>query len=61
MNRITSPVTETQPTQQGHPALRAEKRLKRDVESMLRDMAFVLKMTQRVKAEILNTSETLAV
>src|SRR5262245_48007293 len=62
MNRITTQNTETQPEQQGHPGLRAEKRLRRDVESMLRDMAFVLKMTQRVKAEILNTaSETLAV
>jgi hypothetical protein len=65
MNRIISHLpTSPQNRTQGHPALRAERKLRLDVESMLRDMAFVLKMTQRVKAEILNensASEALAV
>jgi hypothetical protein len=64
MNRITSQLSQSQPRTQGHPALRAEKKLRLDVERMLRDMAFVLKMTQRVKAEILaerSSSESLAV
>ena len=64
MNRITSHLSQSQPRLQGHPALRAERKLRLDVEQMLRDMAFVLKMTQRVKAEILaenSSNETLAV
>ena len=64
MNRITSQMPNSQPQAQGHPALRAERRLERDVETMLRDIAFVLKMTRRVKAEILaerSSRETLAV
>ena len=64
MNRITSHLSQSQPVSQGHPALRAERKLRLDVEQMLRDMAFVLKMTQRVKAEILaenSSNETLAV
>jgi len=40
MNRITSQTPNSQPQAQGHPALRAERRLERDVETMLRDIAF---------------------
>jgi len=64
MNRITSQMPKSQPQTQGHPALRAERKLQRDVETMLREIAFVLKMTRRVKAEILaesSSNETLAV
>ena len=55
-NRISRYLPETE-TRQGHPALRAERKLKGDVEAMLRDMAFVMKLTQRVKAEILDENE----
>ena len=64
MNRITSHLSQSQLRPQGSPALRAERKLRLDVEHMLRDMAFVLKMTRRVKAEILqeiSTDEPLAV
>jgi hypothetical protein len=64
MNRITSQAPNCESQAQGHPALRAERKLQRDVETMLRDIAFVLKMTRRVKAEILaeqSSNETLAV
>ena len=53
MNRITSHLSHRQLRPQGSPALRAERKLRLDAESMLRDMAFVLQMTRRVKAEIL--------
>jgi hypothetical protein len=55
-NRITNYLPESPTT--GHPMLKAERRLRREVESMLRDMAFVMKMTQRVKAQILADNET---
>jgi hypothetical protein len=64
MNRITAHLSNSQARTQGHPALRAERRLRLEVERMLRDMAFVLKMTSRVKAQILaenSTNESLAV
>jgi len=63
MNRISSYFPQTQPKTQGHPALRAERKLRMDTDAMLRDVAFVLKMTQRVKAEILDetANENLAV
>jgi hypothetical protein len=65
MNRITSHLSQIESRTQGHPALRAERKLRHDVDAMLRDMAFVMKMTQRVKAEILEenltSDETLAV
>ncbi|MEI7685162.1 MAG: hypothetical protein WCL32_09055 [Planctomycetota bacterium] len=63
MNRISSHFPQTQTKTQGHPALRAERKLQMDTDAMVRDMAFVLKMTQRVKAEILEetASENLAV
>lgn len=51
MNRINAYYPKSQT-----PAVRpttADKRLRRDAEAMLRDIAFVLKMTQRVKSEIL--------
>jgi len=63
MNRISSHFPQAQPQTQGHPALRAERKLRMDVDSMVRDMAFVLKMTQRVKAEMFDetSKESLAV
>lgn len=60
MNRIAAHVSPAPAVSHDHPALRAEKRLSRDVESMLRDMAFVMRMTQRVKTQILK-DRTMAV
>src|SRR4051794_7816489 len=57
MNRITSYLSHTEITV-SHPALKAERRLRQDAETLLRDMAFVLKMTQRIKKEMLEDNET---
>jgi hypothetical protein len=40
------------------PQLQADRRLKRDVDAMLRDLAFVMKMTERVKSQILEDRES---
>jgi hypothetical protein len=52
MNRISSYLPQTNETK-GHPMLKAERRLQRDVEVALREVAFVLAMTLRVKREML--------
>ena len=47
---------QTKPTVQQdktHPLYRSEKKLRREVEDMLRDIAFVLHCTRRVKEQIL--------
>ena len=54
-NRISRYLPETS---ESRIEVRAERRLKRDVEAMLRDLAFVMKMTERVKSEILEGKGT---
>lgn len=59
MNRIFATNRMTQPSTSGKatPRLRATQRSREDVEDMLRDIAFVLAMTRRVKSEILESRE----
>ena len=63
MNRITSYLTANDTSSRTLIAQRTERRLRRDAETMLRDFAFVLKMTERIKADILaeKESESIAV
>ena len=56
MNRISRYLPEA--TTSRPPLDRADRRLKRDVDAMLRDLAFVMKMTQRVKTQILEDRES---
>lgn len=64
MNRISSHFENNQPKakNQQNPLYRPTARLNADAETMLRDMAYVLKLTQQVKQEILESNnEILAV
>ena len=60
MNRITSYLNINETAIRTPIAMRADRQLRQDAEAMLRDFAFVLKMTQRVKAEILAEKESIA-
>jgi hypothetical protein len=53
ISRYLPEVTTSRP-----PLDRADRRLKRDVDAMLRDLAFVMKMTERVKSQILEDRES---
>ena len=59
MNRIfpRQPHMRTLTLKTTHPCLRPTQRAKRDVETMLRDIAYVLHLTRRVKAEIVEERE----
>lgn len=57
MNRITPYLPENRiEAIVRNPLLRASARMRRDVEATLKDMAYVLALTQRVKHEILTGS-----
>lgn len=59
MNRIFTrqPHMRTRTPKSSHPRLRPPQRVQRDVETMLRDIAYVLHLTRRVKAEMLEERE----
>ncbi|MBX9681505.1 MAG: hypothetical protein K2X38_22350 [Gemmataceae bacterium] len=58
MNRISSYLPENRiEAALSNPLLKAASRMRKDAEATLRDMAYVLALTQRVKAEILEGSD----
>jgi hypothetical protein len=62
MNRIfpRTPAAPKGTTQKTHPVLRPTQRLGTEAELMLRDIAYVMHLTQRVKASILEKHQETA-
>ncbi len=54
MNRITSYLPQTS-SNQVHPHYRPTRRLAEDSETTLRDMAYVLSLTRRIRDEIVES------
>ena len=61
MNRITSYLPANETAARTPKAPRPELRHRREADAMLRDFAFVLKITEQIKAEILAEKESIAV
>jgi len=58
MNRIAAYLPENRiEAALSNPLLKASARMRRDTDATLRDMAYVLALTQRVKAEILESHD----